>query len=608
MKKNSIFAPFKGWKYLFKKPVTVPMDDIFKNPRKSPDNYRGFHTNDWDKCIGCGTCADVCPTAAISMVERSELPDVDGSKPERPVVDYGRCCFCGLCVDICASGSLNLTKEYLFNSPNPEDFIFMPRDIDITGREAEPGYVKTDDSDLLDLQRVDMGEITFDERKGSFIEIVRGYSKEQAKAESARCVECGICTKTCPANMNIPEYIKSVWTGDLAEGVDYLYKTNPLPAVCGRICTHKCETACAISNRGEAIAIRWLKRYIVDNMPDEQYEKVVLSQVSKKGEGKVAIVGSGASGLSAAYYLTTLGYSVDVFEKSEKAGGPMRYGVPRYRLPDEIVDHDIAMILKLGAKIHTNTEVGKDISFNDLKEKYDAVFMASGYPYTRPLKIEGVEHRDVVLAMEFLAEATEYARGNGEMPDVKDDVTVIGSGNVAFDVARTLVRLQNEKFGHVNVKMMALEQRDQIPADQEEIEEGVEEGIVMNLGCGPQKIDIDAQSGVVTGIQGYVCTRLFDDQKRFNPEFDYNSEVSIASKQVYLAIGQMPDFSYVPDEIMEQVKIERGKVVVSENGQVEGLPWLYAGGDIIRGMDIINGVADGHKAAVGIDEYLSSKK
>ena len=608
MKKNSIFAPFKGWKYLFKKPVTVPMDDIFKNPRKSPENYRGFHTNDWDKCIGCGTCADVCPTAAISMVERSELPDVDGSKPERPVLDYGRCCFCALCVDICTSGSLSLSKEYLFNSADPEDYIFMPRDIDITGREAEPGYVKTEESDLLDLERVKMGEVELDDRKASFIEIIRGYSKEQAKAESARCVECGICTKTCPANMNIPEYIKSVWKDDMVEGVDYLYKTNPLPAVCGRVCTHKCETACAISNRGDAIAIRWLKRYIVDNTPDEEYEKVVLSQVSRKGAGKVAVIGAGSSGLSAAYYLSTLGYSVDVFEKREKAGGPMRYGVPKYRLPDETVDHDIGMIEKLGVKIHTNTQVGKDIMFEELKEKYDAVYMATGYPNTRPLKIEGEEHQDVVMAMEFLSQARDYARGEGDMPDIKDDVTVIGSGNVAFDVARTLVRMQNEKFGHVNVKMMALEQRDQIPADEEEVMEGAEEGIEMNLGCGPQKIDIDTETGSVTGIQGCACTRLFDDQHRFAPEFDYSSTICIASKQVYLAIGQMSDLSYVPDDVMEQIKMERGKVVVNEDGQIEGLPWLYAGGDIVHGMDIINGVADGHRAAVGIDKYLSAKE
>ena len=349
MKKISIFAPFKGWKYLLKKPVTVSMDDIFKNPRESQDNYRGFHVNDWEKCIGCGTCGEVCPTNAISMVERAELPDVSGSKPERPVVDYGRCCFCGLCVDICTSGSLGLTKGYLYNSSDPEDFIHMPTDKDITGQDHKMGYEKTETSDLLDLERKHMEHIGADERKQSFIEIVRGFSKSQAHAEASRCVECGICTKTCPAHMNIPEYIRSVWEDNLEEGLDWLYKTNPLPSVCGRICTHKCETACAISNRGEAIAIRWLKRYIVDNMPDDEYEKVVMSQVSKKGDGKVAIVGAGSAGLSAAYYLGTLGYEVDVFERMPLAGGPMRYGAPKYRLPDEVTTPRYILYRKAGS-------------------------------------------------------------------------------------------------------------------------------------------------------------------------------------------------------------------------------------------------------------------
>ena len=204
MKKASIFAPFKGWKYLFKKPVTVPMDDIFKNPRESQDNYRGFHVNDWEQCIGCGTCEKICPTNAISMVERAELPDVDGSKPERPVIDYGRCCFCALCVDICTSGSLAVTKEYLHISPNPEDYIYMPTDKDITGRDHKIGYEKTESSDLLDLERVPMEHVGAKERGQSFIEIVRGYSREQAKAEAARCVECGICTKNLPRAYEYP--------------------------------------------------------------------------------------------------------------------------------------------------------------------------------------------------------------------------------------------------------------------------------------------------------------------------------------------------------------------------------------------------------------------
>jgi len=607
MNKKSILAPFKGWKYLFQKPVTIPMDDIFKNPRESQDNYRGFHVNDWDTCIGCGTCAEVCPTSAITMAERAELPDEEGSKPERPVVDYGRCCFCGLCVDICTSGSLSLTKEYLHISSDPEDYIYMPGEKDITGNDYKLGYVKDEDSDLLDLTRKEMEEVGAEERKGSFIEIVRGYSREQAKAEAARCVECGICEKTCPAHMNIPEYIRAVWEGKLDEGLDYLYKTNPLPSICGRICTHKCEGACALSNRGEAIAIRWLKRYIMDNVPDGEYEKTLLSEVSKKGDGKVAIIGAGSAGLSAAYYLGAMGYEVDVYEKHDRVGGPMRYGAPRYRLPDAAVDQDVKLIEKIGVKFHTGTEVGKDVKFADLQKECDAVFIATGYPVTRPLDIPGSDHTDVKMAMEFLAQSADYVRGAGRMPDIEDDVVVVGSGNVAFDVARTLVRFQNEKYGRSKVKMLALEREDQIPADIEEIEEGREEGILMELGCGPQKIDID-EAGKLVGIEACVCTRLFDENHRFSPQFDYDQRICLDTKQVYLAIGQMADLTYIPEEIKDQIKIERGKIQVNEDNQVEGIPWLYAGGDLIQGMDIIHGVANGHTAAVGIDKYLTAKK
>jgi len=608
MKKNSIFAPFKGWKYIFKKPVALPMDDIFKNPRESQDNYRGFHVNDWEKCIGCGTCADVCPTNAITMAERGELADEEGSKPERPVIDYGRCCFCGLCVDICTSGSLNLTKEYLYNSTDPDDFIYMPDDKDITGREYKMGYVKDDTSEILDLERKHMEHVNADERKKSFIEIVRGFSKEQAKAEAARCVECGICTKTCPAHMNIPEYIKAIWEDDLEAGISWLYKTNPLPSVCGRICTHKCEGACAISIRGEAVAIRWLKRYIVDNMPDAEYEKVVMSQVSKKGDGKIAIVGSGSAGLSAAYYLGTLGYEVDVFEKSPLAGGPMRYGAPKYRLPDDVTTRDISFIEKLGVKIHTNTEIGKDIKIKELKKKYNAVFVATGYPDTRGLDIPGSDNKNVKMAMEFLAASTDYETGRGNMPDIADDVVVIGSGNVAFDVARTLIRFQNEKYGKSSVKMLALENEEQIPADIEEIEEGTEEGIIFNLGYGPQKINAKGKTGVLSGVEACKCVQLFDEDKKFNPQFDYEAKMCVEAKQVYLAIGQTADLSYLPDDIKGEITIERGKIKVTNENQVKGAPWLFAGGDITRGMDIINGVADGHVAAVGIDKYIRTSK
>jgi len=453
-----------------------------------------------------------------------------------------------------------------------------------------------------------MEEIHPEGRKDSFIEIVKGFSKDQAMAEAARCVECGICSKTCPANMNIPEYIRAIWENDMETAIEYLYKTNPLPNVCGRICTHKCETACTLKIRGEAIAIRWLKRYIVDNSPDEVYEKVVISDVYEKGKGSVAIVGAGPSGLSAAYYLRTLGYDVDLYEAMALAGGVMRYGIPKYRLPDDKLDKDISFIENLGVNIKTGVAVGKDVKLEELHEKYDVVFASTGFFGARGLNMPGSDHKDVVLGMDFLPKGRDYARGSIEMPDVHESVIVIGGGNVAFDVARTLVRLQNIKYGKSDVKMAALEHRGILPADIEEILEGEEEGINYNFGFGPQEILVNKKTGKIEGLKTWKCLSIFDEEKRFNPKFDTSDEKILSGSQVYMAIGQTPDYSYISEELQEKLQINRGKVTnVNEYGQANEAQWLFAGGDIIHGPDVIHGIADGHKAAQGIDEYLMGK-
>ncbi|MGM0641666.1 MAG: 4Fe-4S binding protein, partial [Thermotogota bacterium] len=153
MAKKSFFSPARAWKYLTKKPVTIELSDIFDKPREAADRYRGFHTNDWDKCIGCGTCSKVCPTDAIVMTEFSEVPDEEGSKPERPVIDYGRCSFCGLCVDICTTNSLGMTKEYIHIDPDPNKFFFVPKEDGIHEVEYPEGYKRDEDSELLDLER-----------------------------------------------------------------------------------------------------------------------------------------------------------------------------------------------------------------------------------------------------------------------------------------------------------------------------------------------------------------------------------------------------------------------------------------------------------------------
>ena len=625
--KSSIFRPLRHIKYIFKKPVTHPLETIFtkknadylkgvkvmksskakiSNPRTAPDNLRGFHINDWEKCIGCGTCGEICPTAAITMVERHDLPKVAGKLQQRPVIDYGRCCFCGLCVDTCTTESLKMTKEYIYADSNPDSFQLMPTET-WQDQEVELAYVKNEDTDLLDLERVEMEHIEGSERINSYIEVVRGYSKEYARLEAARCVECGVCTASCPVQMHIPMYIKAIWEDDIEGGLRQIYETNPLPGVCGRVCTHNCETACAIAVRGEAIAIRWLKRYIIDSAPDDMYKKIFTEPVSEVIDAKVAIAGSGPSSLSAAYYLRGLGYKVDVFEEKSRAGGVASFGAPQYRIPDYAVEKDINFIKSIGVNIHTNTKIGSDITFEDLEKKYDAVFLGTGFFKGRVLNIPGADHPDIMGAMDFLPLTRDFARGALKLEDmnVKPSVVVVGGGDVAFDVARNCIRIQLQKYGEANVLLTSLETLDILPGSDDEYIEGKEEGINFRLGYGPQEVVVE--DGKIKGLKVWKCTRVFDEEGRFNPSFDQSQEEIFEAEQVFFSVGQAPDYSYIPESLKDKVKIERGKIKADEAGKVEGLDWLYVGGDIFRGPDIITAVSDGHRAAVAIDDYLYNK-
>ena len=610
--KKSFFSPFKLWKNFLKKPNTIryPYEDIdvFGKVGAAPE-YRGFHYNDHDLCIGCGTCQEVCTTDAIRMVEGTNIgPGKLGKVPE---IDYGRCCYCGFCVDVCTTGSISMSRHYLGNYPTPVDKIGQPEVDDLKEHftltpemqySDEPGHMTSGEQSWLGLERETMGELPANERWDSFIEIVKGYSREAALAEASRCVECGVCVETCPANMRVPQYIRAIWDGDLERSVKEMYVDNPLPGICGRVCTHKCETVCSIGHRGDPVAIRWLKRYAIDNLPSEKIAEIAgqVSAKPKTGKNRVAIVGSGPAGLSAAYYLGGLGYKVTIYDSNKKPGGVMRYGIPKYRLPDSGLDRDIEIVKALGIEIKTGVRVGKDIPFAKIKASADAVMIATGFDLPRSTKIPGIDGKNCYQAFELLKLAAE----GGDVPLGKK-ILVIGGGNVAFDIARTLARLQRAKQKKADLTMICLESGKEIPADIEEVIESKDEGIVLNEGRMPKEVVF--KSSKLAGLRHIKCTRVFDESGRFAPLGDESDTGLFEADMVVEAVGQQPDYTYLPDETAKKLEIVRGRILTDENGGTD-IPWLFAAGDIVHGPDIIHAVRDGHNTARAIDKFLNGGK
>lgn len=591
MNLRDILSPLYVWKRAFEKPYSI---NTLSKGRDAAPHYRGFHKNDLEKCIGCGTCAEICQNATIDMVPVK--PARDGDSGLRPKMDYGRCCWCALCVDICPSGSLTMSNAYTWveeglDKDVRETYCYIPGLDEKPWDHIDEGYKRPEGYELLHLERIPMPHLHPEQNTDSFIELVLGYSRELAEKEADRCIQCGICTATCPAHMNIPGYIKAIREHRIEEGLRLLYETNPLPGVCGRICTRKCEDVCALSHRGEAISIRWLKRYLTDCVESEKYREI-LAQELGSNDKSIGIVGAGPGGLSAAYYLRLLGYSVDIYERQPAAGGMLRYGIPEYRLPYAKLDKDIDYIISLGVKLHLNCSIGAEISFDDLYAKHDAVFISTGLFEPYRIGIEGDDLPQVIPGLKLLSDVTNQIPVN-----LGKKVIIVGGGNVAMDTARTSRRLGAE------VTVLYRRREVDMPADREEIEEAYEEGVAFIFQAVPVKIE-KLPGDRIRFIYSMAEMVQQEEGARPQPIPIEGSREILEADTVISAIGQGMNFNWMDGEAQAKIRFGKWNILADRWGQTSDSK-VFIGGDMFnRTADAITAIADGHRSARAIDKLL----
>ena len=395
------------------------------------------------------------------------------------------------------------------------------------------------------------------------------------------------CTEACPAGVDVPRYIRAVKDGEFDEAVSVLREKLPLPTVCADACFAPCEEVCAYKQFGEPIAIRAIKRAAMDKGGDAWKER--KKPADKTGK-KAAVVGAGPAGLTAAYYLASKGHEVAVFDAFPKPGGMMRYGIPNYRLPEERLDKDIDDILEWGVAFKGNTTIGKDITMDQLKKDFSAIFIASGANGSTRISLDGSEKKGVLWGWDFLRDV-----GLGKTFDFSGDVIVIGGGNVAIDVALTAKRM-----GAANVHLFCLEKREEMPAHEWEIARAEEEGVIINNAWGPKKI---LGEKAVTGLGLIKCTSVFDNAGNFNPTYDEEITNKVLANHIILAVGQAADLGFIKQE--KNINTSGGRIEVEEAGLATGEKGVFAGGDVVSGPDsIIGAIAHGRKAATAIDKYL----
>ncbi len=424
----------------------------------------------------------------------------------------------------------------------------------------------------------------------------------EAHIKQKRCpaVVCGDifkapCQHACPIGMDIPAYVALVRAERLEEAYQVLLETNPFPSVCGRVCEHQCESKCRRASLDQPVHIRFLKRYITDYADRPSTTRMRIT----KNE-KVAVIGAGPSGLTAARGLAQRGYAVTVWESLPEPGGMLRWGIPAYRLPRDILRREIKSIQALGVELRCNVQVGRDISWQEIKDRYDAIYLGVGAQSSTPMGVEGEDLDGVVGAIEFL-------RQINLQPDLKvgKNVAVVGGGNSAVDAARTVLRMGAEE-----VTMLYRRQQEDMPAQVEEIEAALAEGIKMEFQVVP--VRLNSSNGRLESI---TCQRMeqgeFDRSGRRRPVPVEDGEFTIEVNQVITAIGQSTVLDFLPQAGEPGVSTsDRGLVKILPDSRTRiGEAMIFAGGDVVTGpWSVIGAIAAGHWAAQEIDAALQESK
>lgn len=506
------------------------------------------HTHAICNCCGCGCYA-------VRLANEFVNNDMMRSN-YRAVVDTDNCVACGECVESCPTNALRLGQKLCSSKP-----------IDTKLTKVVPQNTEWTEDKMNRDYRINR--------------------KNTLDSGTAPCI-----TK-CPAHIPVQGYIKLASQGRYTEALELIKKHNPLPAVCGRVCPRVCEEDCTRAELDEAVAVDDVKKFIAQRDLESE-TRFIPKKRHNYHDKKIAIIGSGPTGLACAYDLAIDGYDVTVFEKQKKLGGMLMLGIPTYRLEKDVIEAEIDVIREMGVTFKTGIEVGKDISIQDLREQgFSGFYIAIGAQVGRQLGLEGEDMAGVISGVDFLRNINL-----GNQTGVKGKVLVLGGGNVAIDVARSAVRL-----GQVEeVDLYCLEERKEMPANYEEVEEALEEDVTINNSWGP--VRVLSQNGKVIGVEFKRCISVTDENGRFNPQYDVNDTKVVPCDYFLMAVGQAFDYGHLFDG--EDVRLTNRKTIEVDKKTLQtSVSDIFAGGDVAHGPSLaIDAIAAGKEAAVSLHRYV----